>query len=219
MDDEDFNYWHDALLYGHNFYLSLIEKHMSPGRLLDIGCGNGHLLEAAIRRGWSVHGYDVDKTSTQVVADRLNIEVGYGDFFSSNLGNEYDLVTMHQVLEHVKDPNTYLSTIYSLINKDGYLFVAVPNIKSLSNVIKYKLEQKGIRKNNIGKYYDTAHHILYFEPKTLTALLNNHGFKVVYQRNCHSTRPNQSRIKRFIMRNFSDHLFGKSAFFIIAKKI
>ena len=81
MDDEDFNYWHDALLYGHNFYLSLIENHMRPGKLLDIGCGNGHFLEAAIRRSWSVHGYDVDKTSTQVVADRLGIQVGYGDFF------------------------------------------------------------------------------------------------------------------------------------------
>ena len=145
--------------------------------------------------------------------------MGYGDFISSNLGDGYDLVTMHQVLEHLKDPNKYLNKIYSLLKKDGYFFIAVPNIKSLSNVIKYNLEKKDIRKNNIGKYYDTIHHILYFEPKTLTTLLYNHGFKVVYQRNCHSTRPNQSQIKRFMMRNLTDHLFAKSTFLIIAMKI
>ena len=146
MEDEDFDYWHEALLYGHDFYFSLIEKYIAPGKLLDIGCGNGHLLEAAIRRGWSAHGYDVDKESTQAVSDRLGIEVDYGDFFSANLGDGYDLITMHQVLEHLKKPNEYLNKVYSLIKNDGYLFVAVPNIRSLSNKIKYSFEQKGIKK-------------------------------------------------------------------------
>ncbi|MDQ6980721.1 MAG: class I SAM-dependent methyltransferase [Ghiorsea sp.] len=219
MESEDFSHWHEALLYGHNFYFSLIEKHTSPGKALDIGCGNGHLLEVALNRGWSVHGYDVDKTSTQNVARRLNIEVDYGDLFSSNIKSGFDLVTMHQVLEHLKDPNKYLEYIYKLINNDGYLFVAVPNIKSLSNRMKHFLERVGIRRKNVGKYYATGHHVLYFEPKTLVNLLEQHGFKVVLQRNCHSSRPNQSRLTRFLMRNITDHFFKKGTFLVIAKKV
>ena len=56
MEDEDFDHWHEALTYCHDFYLSLIEKYTKLGSLLDIGCGNGHLLEIGINRGWSVHG-------------------------------------------------------------------------------------------------------------------------------------------------------------------
>ncbi len=215
---EDFTYWHDALLSGHGFYFSLIERYVRPGTLFDIGCGNGHLMEAAMGRGWSVRGYDVDEKSTQIVAERLGVEVNNGDLFSINPGEGYDLVSMHQVLEHLKDPNRYLNKIRSLIKDDGYLFVAVPNIKSLSNRMKRFLEKRGFRRNRIGKYYDTSHHVLYFEPRTLIRLLESQGFEAVYKRNCYSTRPNQSRLKRLVLRNITDHLCAKSAFLVIAKK-
>lgn len=220
-DSEDFNYWHEALLYGHDFYLSLMEKYITNGKLLDIGCGNGHLLEAAINRGWGVVGYDVDRSSTEIVSKRLDVKVESGDFFKSfsESDNVYNLVTMHQVLEHLKNPEAYLKKIHALIKDDGYLFVAVPNIKSLSNRIKYFLERKRVKKRNIGKYYDTNHHVLYFDPVTLTFLLERHGFNVVYKRNGHKTRHSQSKIKRFFMRNITDHLFAKSTFLVIAKKI
>lgn len=218
LNGEDFDLWHEALLERHHFYFSLFEKYINSGKVLDVGCGNGYLLEVAISRGWSARGYDVDEKSTQAVSVRLGVEVDHGDFISGNLGDGYDLVIMYQVLEHLKDPNKYLRKIHSILKTDGYLFVAVPNIKSLSNRLKYYLEQKGLRRKNIGKYYDSVHHVLYFEPQTLAALLGQHGFEVVQQRNCYGTRPNQSRLGRFMIRNVTDHLFAKSAFLFIAKK-
>lgn len=219
MGEENFDQWREALAYGHGFYFSKIEKYAQPGKMLDIGCGNGHLLEVAKRRGWSVCGYDVDSKSTGAVARRLGIDVKCGDFFTCDFGNGFDLVTMHQVLEHVKDPNKYLQEIRVLLKDGGHFFVAVPNILSLSNRLKRFLEVSGLRKKNIGKYYDSEHHLSYFDPKTLVRLLEKHGFEVCYQRNCHSTRPNQSRLKRFVMRNITDHFFDKSAFFLVAKKL
>ena len=216
---ENFNYVQESLLYGHTFYFSLIEKYVNPGKLLDIGCGNGHLLNAAMKRGWSGQGYDVDKESTEITSNRLGVSIYCGDFFSNQFDNNYDLITMHQVLEHLKDPNKYLEKISSLIKTDGHIFIAVPNIKSLSSKIKHSFERLGLRRKNIGKYYDTNHHVLYFEPKTLKKLLEKHGFKIIFQRNCHSAKPNQSKFKRFIMRNFTDYLFAKSTFLVIAKKI
>lgn len=210
--------WHEPLLYGHDFYLSIIERFVHPGRLLDIGCGNGYLLEAAMNRNWSVEGYDVDSGSTRSVSQRLGVKAYCGDFFSVRVEKNYDLVTMHQVLEHLKEPNKYLSRIRQLLRDDGCLFVAVPNIASLSNRMQSFWEQIGVRKNNICNYYDTYHHVLYFEPPTLKALLRNHGFEVLHQRNCHRVRPNQSKQKRFLMRNVTDHLYSQSAFLIIAQE-
>lgn len=211
--------WADALNYRDDFYFSLIEKHSKVGRFLDVGCGSGSLLKAAINRGWDGCGYEIDKNLALTTSKNLGVDVAYGDFGSTALGKDYDLITMHQVLEHLKDPNQYLSIINSRIKRGGYLFVAVPNIKSFANSLKYFLEKIGLRRKNIAKYYDTSHHILYFQKKTLSSLLERHGFQVVYQRNCHSVKSKQTVFKRFLMRNFTDYLFSKSAFFVIAKKV
>lgn len=82
---EDYNHVKESLSYGHDFYFSLIEKYVKTGSLLDIGCGNGHLLKAAIKRGWTGQGYDVDKESTQITANRLGTKIHHGDFFQMNL--------------------------------------------------------------------------------------------------------------------------------------
>jgi len=95
LERDDFDLWHEALLEGHHFYFSLLEKHVKPGKLLDIGCGNGYLLEAAMNRGWSVRGYDVDEKSTRAVSERLDVEVDHGDFISGNPGDDYDLALDH----------------------------------------------------------------------------------------------------------------------------
>lgn len=223
---EDFGYWNEALKYGHNFYISLIEQAIlkdsgrrDTGALLDIGCGNGHLMEAAQKRRWQVTGYDVDSKSNRDIENRLNTKVYDGDFLKIDWAKKFDLVTMHQVLEHLKEPGAYLDSIHKMLTAQGYLFVAVPNIKSLSNSLKYFLEKVGLRSQSRGKYFDSSHHLLYFNHKTLRKLLAKHGFEVIYTRNCHSSRPNQPEFKRWLMRNITDHLSRKSTFLVLAKKM
>ena len=218
IDAKDFEGWNTTSLYVHDFYLSLCEKYIAPGKLLDIGCGNGHLMKAATDRSWSIQGYDIDKDTTEKVSSRLNIKVYSGDFLTTDLGTDYDLITMHQVLEHLKNPDEYLKKVTALLKKDGYLFVAVPNIRSLSNRMKSLQEKIGLRKNSTGKHYDTSHHLSYFEPSTLISFLEKHGFKIIFKRNCHSMRANKTKLKRFINKNITDHLFAKSAFLVIAQK-
>jgi SAM-dependent methyltransferase len=217
ISDEDFHYWHDAAVYCHDWYLSLVERcGAKPGRLLDVGCGNGYLLEAGMKRGWTATGYDVDPDTTAHVAKRLGIAVHSGDFMS--VDGEYELVAMHQVLEHVKHPTEYLAKISSLLVPGGYLFVAVPNITSLSNRLKSCSEAIGLRRKRIGKYYDADHHLGYYSPPVLKEFLQRAGYDVLLVRNCHSVRPGQSRLKRLLMRNLTERLFWKSTFLVVARK-
>ncbi len=212
--------WDEPLLYGHDFYLSLIEREIPPGRLLDIGCGRGHLLSAAQNRGWDVVGQEIDPDLAADTSKKTGIEVHCGSLQDHPFAKRtFDAVSMHQVIEHVKDPVAYWREIHSLLKSNGIFFLVLPNIRSRSSIFKLFLEKRGLKRKNVGSYYDTDHHLWYFSPAVLSASLARFGFKVVYMRSGHAVRPRQTKIKRFIMRNFTEKPLWKSTFLAIAKKI
>lgn len=205
--------------YNFDYYLRLLEKRAAVGELLDVGCGSGSMLAVAKRRGWNVSGYDVDFNSTRAVAARLGEErIFSGDFLQLDETNKYDVITLHQVLEHIKSPNEYLQKLGRLLKDGGYLFVAVPNIHSISKRTKFMLEAARIRRKNVGKYYDTYHHLLYFTPGTLRELLSRHNFAVEFGRHCHKSKIRESGLLRFLKNQLSERIIPTSAFFVIAKK-
>ncbi|MBD3299600.1 MAG: methyltransferase domain-containing protein, partial [candidate division Zixibacteria bacterium] len=138
---EEIDRWQETLTYCHDFYLSLIERFGRVGHLLDIGCGNGHLIRAALARGWTAEGFDVSDESTKRVADELGVTVHLGSFRDIDLPkNAFDLATMHHVLEHVKEPAAYIGKIHRLLRDDGLVFIASPNIRGLSHRLKNMFE-------------------------------------------------------------------------------
>jgi 2-polyprenyl-3-methyl-5-hydroxy-6-metoxy-1,4-benzoquinol methylase len=211
--------WEEALLYCSDYYLSIIEKYIKTGRLLDIGTGKGYMLSAAKKRKWHAEGYDVDKQWNEMVSKKLNVNLRSGDFNSLNWEAKFDVVIMHHVIEHLKNPVHYLNKIHELLNKDGILFLVLPNINSRSAVIKRMLEKTGMRKSNIGAYYDAVHHLFYYTPATISRCVEGSGFKVIFKKSGHAARPNQFRLKRFYMRNISDWLLWKSTFLVVCRKI
>jgi 2-polyprenyl-3-methyl-5-hydroxy-6-metoxy-1,4-benzoquinol methylase len=212
--------WEEPLLYCHNYYLSIIERFAEKGKLLDIGAGKGYLLQAAIGRGWQVNGYDVDEKLTRKLSEKYEVPVYNGEFVSLKLDeNSYSAVTMHQVIEHLKDPVPYIKKIYRLLKAGGILFLAQPNIRSRSALYKLFMERSGVRKKNVGAYYDTSHHLFYYTPSVLKRFMENSGFKVAVMKSGHAARPRQTKIKRFLLRNFTDRILWKSTFFAVCIKI
>ncbi|HOK41920.1 MAG TPA: class I SAM-dependent methyltransferase [bacterium] len=213
------NSWKEALLEGHNFYISLIEKYMKPGNFLSVGCGGAVELEAALKRGWKVEGYDVDLKTTEKLSEILDIKIFSGDFLSVDFNNKlYDCIYLHQVLEHPKNPQEYLKKIHKLLNKNGILFIASPNVSSLTNIYKTFLGKIKFKKNR-GKHYDTWHHIIYYTPWVLKNILEKYfNFKVLKIRNGYHVRPYQSNFKRFLMKNITEIFPWKSTFLLIAQK-
>lgn len=218
VDDPE---WDEPGRYCHNFYFSIIEKYAPRrGRVLDIGSGNGQLLEVARDRGWTPVGYDVDSETTVRVSRKTGIEIRCGTFPELDWGQRtFDLVTMHQSLEHLKSPLPYLKVIHDALRDGGLLFVVLPNIHSLSSRLKFWLEKRGLRRRRVGAYYDTSHHLWYYTPQTLTRLLADSGFEVLHMRSGHQARARQSRLKRAFMRNFSERITWKATMLVVARKI
>lgn len=148
----------------------------NPGRALAVGCGDGLELEIGRDLGFAMEGYDVDPKVTTELARRHGVPVHGGAFASLPVApGAFDLVVMDQVLEHVKEPLGYVRKAAELLRPGGVLLLAVPNVGSLSNRAKTFIGCLGLRPRRRGKHYNTRHHVLFFTPRSLRALVRHAG--------------------------------------------
>lgn len=104
----------------------------APGRVCDLGCGDGSLLSVAHRRFPEAPLVGIDLSSAQIEANRkLNPLVSWHvlDLDSSNplpsgVGGMCDTVMALEVIEHVKDPRQLLSHAFSLARPRGRLILS-----------------------------------------------------------------------------------------------
>lgn len=115
----------------YNYRAYQIERQQRPGKVLDIGCGRGLLLNKLRERGWTPMGTELNEEAAAYAREQLGLpittqileEVGFPD-------NEFDLVILWHVLEHVQSPGAMLREVARILKPGGTLLVAVPNFGS-----------------------------------------------------------------------------------------
>lgn len=134
------------------------------GRLLDIGCGNGPLLQAMgrLRPGWTLAGAEQNTT----VRDRILALPGVTLFHAGPLDEltpGFDMVSMVHVLEHVADPAGFLRQAARLLVPGGGLMIQVPSFAD--------------------NPFDAAvaDHCTHFTPETLARTVEAAGLEVRHQ--------------------------------------
>lgn len=111
--------------------LDKIERHKSHGRLLDLGCGPGILLDVARERGWQVAGLDISEWAIQHARNELHLDVVQGNVQDRLLPlNHFDVVIINHTLEHMSDPAETLLVAHSILRAGGIIAVGVPNFGS-----------------------------------------------------------------------------------------
>lgn len=103
-----------------------------PGSLLDVGCGEGFVLSHFGNLSWSVAGLDFSKAGVEIMNPDYAQYVEQGDIFDLlnkkiHANQNYDLVWLGNVLEHVLDPIALLHSLKQLVNSSGLLLITVPN--------------------------------------------------------------------------------------------
>ena len=141
---------------------------LNSGKLLDIGTGTGYFPNAMIEAGWKAEGIEQDEKTRSYATSKFGFKVYDTSEFQKLPSEGYDAVTMWHVLEHVHDVDGYLEKIFSILNPNGILIVAVPNHKSFDQN-HYK---------EFWAAWDIPIHLWHFNPYTMKRLLEKHGFKV-----------------------------------------
>lgn len=143
------------------------------GRLLDIGCATGFLLQVALGRGWEPEGVDLSEWACEQARQRTGLPVHHGDVTRLPLEDGgYDALTMFDVIEHVFDPREVLAACARLLKPGGHLYLITP-------------DQGGFQRKLLGRrwfHYKPLEHTYYFDRETLGRFLEEAGFSVVYAR-------------------------------------
>ena len=141
---------------------------MTPGRLLEVGCGEGRFSAKMRDRGWKVEGQELDARAAENARKRYGFTIHLGDLGHLALPAEtYDAVVMNHVIEHAYDPVALLKDC-SRVLRPGGLFVATsPNPDSYG--------YRKFHKDWIG--LDPPRHIHLFSVSALGKVAEKAGFK------------------------------------------
>lgn len=133
-------------------------------RLLDVGCGTGGNLTMLSRYG-RLDAMELNdearrvansKNVTEVLSGKLPGEIPY-------CGEQFDLITLFDVLEHVENDTGALKELGVLLNRGGYLLITVPAYEFLWS-----------------KHDDVHHHYRRYLVTDLKKKITDVGLEVVY---------------------------------------
>jgi len=151
----------------YNKLLDIFEKYRSNNNLLDIGCGDGHFLSIAQKRGWNVYGTEFTDEAVSVCQYK-KIIVHKGKLNPLNyLNMKFDVVTSFEVIEHINNPLEEINNIKTILRKRGAFYLTTPNFNSIS---RYVLKENW----HIIEYPE---HLSYYTNSTIKRLLTQSGFK------------------------------------------
>jgi len=158
--------------------VTYVETLIPPGRVLDVGCGNGLFLEAASVRGWEVAGIELSPAAAAAARERVGPRVTLGTLEEADLRSDaFDVVTLWEVIEHVPHPLRLLSEVRRVLRPGGMLFLSTPNAHSIFHRIarwSYILTL-GFWTFPARRIYFSSHRY-YFTKQTLSATLLKAGF-------------------------------------------
>lgn len=136
------------------------------GRWLDIGFGQGALLDAVSRAGFAGHGTELSEVALRKGRERGFVTASGTESFADG---SFDVVSLVELVEHVEDPRAFLREARRVLRPGGGLYLTTPNAWSLNRWVL-----KGA-----WTVFAPPDHITIFTPRGLRRLLRECGFEQV----------------------------------------
>jgi len=172
---------------------AMTERLIEPGeRILDIGCGNGHMLRKIKDEFHELYGMDISPSRLQEAKKKIE-ELYPSDilkfkFIEGNADrslpfpdNYFDTILCVAVIEHVYDIFFLVKEIYRMLKPGGCVIAQVPNIGYLKYRIQFllgKLPATSFPYNWQDIGWDGGH-IHYFTMNKFCWLFESQGFQII----------------------------------------
>lgn len=139
-------------------------ENVERGKVFDVGCGTGSLLNHFKKRGWETFGVEPTVTyaeyGTRENGHKIKADI-YGDGIFE--GEKFDLLIISHVIEHVPNPIEMLISLKGKMKESGYLYIGTPNVTE----------------PRIGMHdIFSCQHLYLFSHSSLANLIHKAGFEV-----------------------------------------
>jgi 2-polyprenyl-3-methyl-5-hydroxy-6-metoxy-1,4-benzoquinol methylase len=136
--------------------------------LRNFGFGGGGLCRVAGEYGIHATGIEPDASARQKVwkSGSLRAYASLGSLKEAQPEDKCDIVTMWDVIEHLREPWKDLRDLSDLLQPDGWLLLSTPNAACLRAHVERERWENMVNPT----------HFFYFTRKTLEAVLNRAGF-------------------------------------------
>lgn len=115
--------------------------------LLDLGCADQFLKPACEAQGWNYLGLDYADVDFEI--GRLPVEE-----------NSIDIAISLAVIEHLREPENFISEIFRCLKPGGLIYLSTPN---------FQLDWKN--------FYNDPTHVRPYTPESLAEILRLYGFE------------------------------------------
>lgn len=172
-----------------NVQTDFVKKHLKANsKVLEIGCGEGVLLDNLKNSGFETYGIEPSKAAAnRAVLRGLNVFNGY--FPNQTVDEKVDLVVMSHVLEHIQDPCDIINSL-KLASPGGFLMLTQTNYRGLIPAIQ--------------KYdwyaWVPEQHFWHFTLRGLTDWLSKFGFEMVEYKYTSLVHPENLLYKASLLR-------------------
>ena len=165
-----------------------LERFVGGGRLLEIGCSTGEMLEAAAS-SFQARGVEADEKNSRIASAR-GLDCFNGTLADAKFPDKYfDVIALYHVIEHFHSPRAEMQEMHRILKPGGLVVIETPNIATLW------FHLLGARWRQM-----IPDHVFFFTPQTITRLCVENGFTVRELRNVGkvmSVRLFISRLRRF----------------------
>jgi SAM-dependent methyltransferase len=144
------------------------------GKILDVGCMFGFLLDEARARGLVVQGIELSSSAAQAARDKGH-QVFTGTlegFAAQHPKARFDAIYAQHVLEHIPDPRAFLATAKQLLAPGGRVVICVPN---------FEARLRRLTPSGWG-WYQVPVHLHHFSSRALQRLMLDAGLEIETER-------------------------------------
>lgn len=154
--------------------LRRLNKFVTSGRLLDVGCNGGFMVEAARRAGFESVGIDPDPASIEWAQSKFpdnTFQRATLSDFAATKPDPFTAIYCSEVIEHAPDCNAFMDAVTGLMQSESVLYLTTPDLDHWR------------RPDDLDAWdaFKPPEHCLYFNAANLIQLLERHGLTVVHR--------------------------------------
>jgi ubiquinone/menaquinone biosynthesis C-methylase UbiE len=122
------------------------------GKLLDVGCGTGYVVNSLAASGLEAFGVDANALSLEKArqgAGNFSLATDYRLPFEDNF---FDVIGSYTVLEHIGDPDFFLKEQVRVLKPGGALVVGCPNFMQVAGLASHHPRTRGAARKAINAF-------------------------------------------------------------------